>query len=51
LLFKPHEFLFHNFMSVTRHPPNQSPEPTPIGVCSSAIADGIQSSAWLSFIR
>jgi hypothetical protein len=31
--------------------PNQSPEPTPSGACSSAIAVHIVDAAWLSFGR
>ena len=32
-------------------PPNQSPEPTPSGACSSAIAVHVVAAAWLSFFR
>jgi hypothetical protein len=36
-------------MSATR--PNQSPEPTAVGACSSAVAVHITSRRWLSFFR
>ena len=31
--------------------PNKSPEPTPIGHCSSAVAVNVANTAWLSFFR
>ena len=36
---------------MTQTPPNQSPEPTPSGACSSAIAVHVVAAAWLSFFR
>ena len=38
-------------MEIRSQCPNQSPEPTAVGACSSAIAVHVASRRWLSFLR
>src|ERR1017187_7642251 len=40
-----------SIMSLYSMLPNQSPEPTAVGVCSSAVAVRVASRRWLSFLR
>jgi hypothetical protein len=43
--------LFHTENIVRTMLPNQSPEPTAVGACSSAVAVHVAGRRWLSFFR
>jgi hypothetical protein len=44
-------FRFSFYLDFISLMPNQSPEPTAVGACSSAIAVHVASRRWLSFFR